>query len=429
MPLVTGQTCDYVDLDYAATTPPLAHVRATVEAFLPWYSSIHRGTGFKSSVATDAFERAREVVGDFVHAPAQASVVFVRNTTEAINLLAHALPREARVVHFASEHHANLLPWRRPQDVRLPVPHSPDDMLERLEQTLRSNPARPTLVSVTGASNVTGEIWPVDRVAAVAHRYGARLLVDGAQLVPHRTVDMQALGIDFLAFSGHKMYAPYGAGALVGPRDWLEERPPMLAGGGAIRQVREDEVLWADAPDRQEAGSPNVVGVVALAAACRALEGLDRRRAVAEEASLHAYARERLGCLPGVRFLHLWGPEWPHVGVLSFVVDGRNPALLAAALGAEHGVGVRYGSFCAHLLLAHLLGPASSAERAPGCSPDLPGAIRLSFGLGSTRDDVDRLAEGLRQLVQHGPAWTYEPDAESGELRPTPDPRPRPRFV
>ncbi|HYI66168.1 MAG TPA: aminotransferase class V-fold PLP-dependent enzyme, partial [Candidatus Limnocylindrales bacterium] len=191
VPLVTGGTSRYINLDYAASAPALQAVHDAVEELLGWYSSVHRGAGFKSRASTAAYEGARESIRRFVNARDDDAVIITRNTTDSINLLATALPDDVRVIGFAGEHHANLLPWqRRGGSVILPVPTSPGELLERLEDALRTAAGTPTLVTVTGASNVTGEVMPLAEIAALTHRYDARLLVDAAQLAPHHAIDM-----------------------------------------------------------------------------------------------------------------------------------------------------------------------------------------------------------------------------------------------
>ena len=234
VPCVAGPPRRYVNLDYAASTPVMAAVWDAVEAFVPWYSSVHRGSGLKSQVSTGAFEDARDAVAEFVGARVEDAVVFVRNTTEAINVLSAALPAGARVLASPVEHHSNLLPWRR-HDLRLlPFTRSPDELLDRCDAALRS--ARPgiDLLAVTGASNVTGEMWPIAELAELSHAHGAQLFVDAAQLAPHRPIDMAGAGIDWLAFSGHKLYAPFGAGALVG-----DARPLCEQSAAAARRRRD----------------------------------------------------------------------------------------------------------------------------------------------------------------------------------------------
>src|SRR5918999_1913302 len=240
VPLVSGEWRRYVNLDYAASAPALVGVKQAVDELLDWYSSVHRGAGFKSRVSTAAYEGARESVRRFVGARGDDAVVITRNTTDAINLLAGTLPEATHVVAFAGEHHANLLPWKRCAGARfLPVPETPEEMLARLEEALRSLPPcdDPHLVAITGASNVTGERWPLAEVATVAHANGARLLVDAAQLAPHAPIGMTRDQIDYLALSGHKLYAPFGAGALIGRPDWLSAGDPFLRGGGAVQIV------------------------------------------------------------------------------------------------------------------------------------------------------------------------------------------------
>jgi selenocysteine lyase/cysteine desulfurase len=417
---VDGRMVRYANLDYAASTPVMADVWTAVEAFVPWYSSVHRGSGVKSRVATAEYEGARDVVARFVGARQDDTVVFVRNTTEAVNLLAASLPAGTRVLSSLTEHHANMLPWRR-HDVRLlPITAGPEQLLDACERALRAE--RIDLLAVTGASNVTGEVWPVAELADLAHRHGAELFVDAAQLAPHRAIDMARQGIDHLAFSGHKLYAPFGAGALVGR---LREGAPLLAGGGAIRLVTTDDVIWADAPDRFEAGSPNVVGVVALAAACRALLGLGMDAVAGHERSLAVRLWTALERVPGLSMLTQWAPGTvDRVSVASFNLAGYRAPLLAAILSAEHGIGVRHGCFCAHPLLTHLLGVPEAdvrrlhAELRAGRWPPLPGAVRASLGLGTTPEEIDRLVGALQEIASHGPRVQYVHVPEHDEYQP-----------
>lgn len=434
VPLVTGATTRYVNLDYAASAPALQVVRDAVGDLLSWYSSVHRGAGFKSRASTAAYEGARESIRRFVNARDDDAVIVTRNTTDSINLLAGTLPEGTHVVAFAGEHHANLLPWKRIGVRYLSVPETTDEMLTTLAATLRDLPhcADPHLVAVTGASNVTGEIWPLRQIAEVAHANGARLLVDAAQLAPHAPIDMQRDGIDFLALSGHKLYAPYGAGALIGERDWLSAGDPFLRGGGAVKIVTVDDTVWADLPDRQEAGSPNVVGAVALGVACDTLAAAGMANVATEEAELLAYARQRLAAVDGFRHYRVWDADHPRVGLLTFSLGEMPYDLLAAVLSAEHGIGIRHGCFCAHPLMMRLLRVDDAEahrlmdEMRIGHHPRLPGAARMSLGLGSTRADVDAFADALAAIAADGPRWTYAVNPHTDEYEPDPDPRPLP---
>ncbi|WP_438042165.1 aminotransferase class V-fold PLP-dependent enzyme [Sorangium sp. So ce128] len=425
VPLVTGERVGYVNLDYAASAPCLRSVLDAVAALLPWYSSVHRGAGFASTVTTELYAAARQEVADFVGARDEDTVVFTRNTTDALNLLAAALPEDTTVVMFASEHHANQLPWRRGRSVVLPVPASADEAIARADGALRGVLSRHRLLAVTGASNVTGELWPLPELAAVAHRHGARLAVDAAQLAPHRAIELAGIGADYVALSGHKLYAPFGGGVLVGRGDWLDAARPYLAGGGAVRRVTHDGVEWASGAPRHEAGTPNVVGAVSLAAACRALSEVGMSAVAAHEASLLDRVTRGLCAVPGVERLAMWGPESPRIGVVTFNVRGLHPGAVAAALSAEHGIGVRDGSFCAHPLMTALAG--DRAPEASGSAAAVPLAVRASFGVGTSAADIDRFLLAIAELVARGPRWRYRLDG--GRHVPDPDPRPRPALA
>ncbi|MFI8853890.1 aminotransferase class V-fold PLP-dependent enzyme [Streptomyces sp. NPDC053499] len=432
VPLVTGGETPYAALDYAASAPALQRVWDDVAAYAPYYGSVHRGAGYLSQLSTDLFEQSRQTVAEFLGCRADDQVVFTRSTTDSLNLLAAALPPGTRVFVFETEHHAALLPWQaRGSDVTyLDAPRSPEQAVATLESALHAAPAGPKLVCVTGASNVTGEVWPVRELARAAHRHGARLVLDAAQLAPHRPVSLSELEADWVAFSGHKLYAPFGAGVLAGRADWLRAAEPYLAGGGASRRVSRTtdgtvEAEWHTTAARHEAGSPNVIGAYAVASACRALTEAGFDRLVAREEELLARLRKGLAELPEVRVLSLFGEDADQVGVVSFVVEGWNSSHFAAALSAEYGIGVRDGLFCAHPLLRALLGQQGDAPGECGAPEGASGgtralnAIRVSFGAGTPDEHVDRFLGAVRQLVRDGASWTYR--TENG--RCVPDPR------
>ncbi|KJK46462.1 aminotransferase class V-fold PLP-dependent enzyme [Streptomyces sp. NRRL F-4428] len=432
VPLVTGGEVSYAALDYAASAPALQRVWDDVAAYAPYYGSVHRGAGYLSQLSTDLFEQSRATVAEFLDCRPHDQVVFTRSTTDSLNLLAAALPAGCQVFVFETEHHASLLPWTNAHVTYLDAPRTPDEAVAVLERALADRTASieeghgPALVCVTGASNVTGELWPVKELAAAAHAHGARIVLDAAQLAPHHPVSVRDLDVDWVAFSGHKLYAPFGSGVLAGRADWLRQADPYLAGGGASRKVsrREDggvDVEWHTTAARHEAGSPNVIGVYSIASACRALTEAGFETLVAREQRLVAKVREGLAEVPAVRVLSLFGDDAPRVGVISFVVDGWNSSHFAAALSAEYGIGVRDGLFCAHPLVRALLGGEPQAQGECGAPEAAPGerslnAIRVSFGAGTPDEHVDRFVGAVRELVANGAKWQYR--TEQGRCVP-----------
>ncbi|MFE7899538.1 aminotransferase class V-fold PLP-dependent enzyme [Streptomyces sp. NPDC057424] len=427
VPLVTGGEAPYAALDYAASAPALQRVWDDVAAYAPYYGSVHRGAGYLSQLSTDLFENARRTVAGFLDCREDDQVVFTRSTTDSLNLLAAALPADCQVFVFETEHHAALLPWRNARVTCLDAPRSPRQAVETLERALAGrDPYGPALVCVTGASNVTGELWPVRELAAAAHAHGARIVLDAAQLAPHHPVSVADLDVDWVAFSGHKLYAPFGSGVLAGRADWLRAAEPYLAGGGASRKVsrRADggvDVEWHDGAARHEAGSPNVIGAHAVASACKALTEAGFDTLVAREQYLVRAVRDRLADVPQVRFLSLFGDDAPRVGVLSFVVEGWNSSHFAAALSAEYGIGVRDGLFCAHPLVRTLLGSDPQSQGECGSPEAAPGekslnAIRVSFGAGTPDEHVERFVRAVKELVTDGAKWNYR--TEDGRCVP-----------
>jgi len=386
VPLIDGTTRTYANLDNAASAPALERVAARVSEVLPLYASVHRGAGYLSQVSTALYESSRQTIARFVGAREDDVAIITRNTTDALNLLAGCVPDGGRVLVLDLEHHANLLPWQRGTATVLPI----EDTVAQTLAALTVELARVSyaLVATSGASNVTGEALPVDAVVRLAHDAGARVVVDGAQLVPHRGFSLAETGADYVAFSGHKTYAPFGAGALIGRRDWLDDAPAYLAGGGAVREVRPDRTIWTTAPARHEAGSPNVIGAIALAEACEALAALPAGALAGHEDALRTRLVEGLGAIDGVDVLHIWPDSVKPVGVVTFNVVGHDPGLVAAYLAAEHGIGVRDGRFCAHPLVARLGAPN--------------GALRASVGVGTELEAVERLISAVHAYVTTG---------------------------
>jgi selenocysteine lyase/cysteine desulfurase len=429
---VDGQQRPYLSCDAAASTAAFPSVLAAVEEFLPWYSSVHRGAGYKSQRSTDAYEGARDAVLRFAHRQGSDDVAIIcRNTTEAINHLAYRLRLSADdvVVTTVVEHHANMLPWSRAARCRY-VDCGPDGTFgtDDVVAALEATPA-PRLLAITGASNITGWLPPVDELVGLAHDRGVPVMVDAAQLAPHRPLPA---GPDFIAWSGHKMYSPFGGGALIGPRRVFEEGDPFLVGGGAVDLVELDQVLWAEPPDREEAGSPNVVGAVALAAAIDQLEALGWPAVTVHDEKLAGALRRGLAAIPGV---HLLGPDLgtETLPVATFTVDGLPHSLVAARLSFEDAIGVRHGCFCAHPYLVRLLGlaPGEVAEHRArarrGDRSQMPGAVRASLGVNASAADVERLCAAVTRLAALVPApITYVQEPGTGDFSPGPASSPWP---
>ena len=426
VPCVDGMSRRYVGLDAAASTGALPSVMDRVMEFLPSYSSIHRGAGYKSQLATAQYEEARDAALAFAGREGRDDVAIIcRNTTEAINHLVYRLGLDASdvVVTTVVEHHANLLPWSRVATCRY-VECGPDGTftLADVEAALDLAP-KPRLLALSGASNITGWMPPIGEIIEAAHLRGIPVMVDGAQLAPHRPLPATA---DFVVWSGHKMYAPFGAGVLVGPRNTFTEGDPFLAGGGAVDLVDLDEVVWTAPPEREEAGSPNVVGAIALHAAIDALGDVGWPEIIEHDRRMALALRGGLAAIPKVRVL---GPDLltDTLPVAAFTVDGVPFALVAARLSAEFGIGVRHGCFCAHPYLIRLLGLSNDqvtqfqANVRHGDRQSLPGAVRASCGINTSDDDVQKLLDAVSLIASgSGAPCEYHQDPVSGDYFPDP---------
>jgi selenocysteine lyase/cysteine desulfurase len=429
VPVVGGRQVTYVNLDNAATTPPFTTVVECLSRFFRWYSSIHRGTGFKSVLSTHVYERCREVVADFVGAdPSHHTLIFVQNATHALNKLAQRTCRGEgrRVLTTLMEHHSNLLPWRKLGCEVLHARVNPSDgSLDMADVTdqIQRNAGRLCLVTVTAASNVTGEMPPIRAIARMAHEAGAMMAVDASQLIPHRTFRMGAPDdperVDFAAFSGHKMYAPFGCGVLVGPRSVFANGPPDMVGGGTIHAVTLEETIWAEPPELDEAGTPNVLGAMALATAARTLTSIGMDNLAEHERALTRRALSKLARLEG---LTLYGHRDPklhrdRLGVITMNATGMEHARLAAILGYEHGIGVRNGCFCAQPYVREMLGVTDEEMRqvvarlACGDHTNVPGMVRMSLAVYNTEDEVDLFVDVMRRVLTEGPTRDYVLDA------------------
>jgi selenocysteine lyase/cysteine desulfurase len=417
-----GEQRRYLSLDAAASTPALPEALEHVVKFVPRYASVHRGAGRKSQLATAAYEDARVAALRFAGREGRDDVAIIcRNTTEAINHLAYRLRLQPDdvVVTTVVEHHANLLPWARLARRRYVECHPDGTFAVDDVAAVLDNGPRPRVLAVTGASNVTGWTPPLDEIIDAAHQRNVPVLVDCAQLAAHRPLPASA---DYLAWSGHKMYAPFGTGLLVGPRDTFIDGDPFLAGGGAVDLVDLDEVVWTDPPEREEAGSPNVIGAVALHAAIDELDGIGWDDIGRHDDTLAARLREGLQSIDRVRLLGASATDLP---IATFVVEDVPHALVAARLSAEYGIGVRHGCFCAHPYLLRLLDLPDHEVAAyrdavrHGDRRRMPGAVRASAGLSTSTADIDRFIDAVAAIAAGGLAPVgYDQDPHTGDFRP-----------
>ena len=374
-------------LDNAATTQkPRSVIDALVHYYEHYNANIHRGLHALSEEATARYEEARQKVAHFINAPSYENIIFTRNTTESLNLVANAWGRRNlgpgdEIVLAVMEHHSNLIPWQLvARDTGAQLRFIDIDEQGRLlwGDVERLIGERTRLVSITQMSNVLGTINPVKEMAQRAHRAGALMVVDGAQSVPHMPVDVQDLDCDFLAFSAHKMLGPTGVGVLYGRRELLQEMDPFLGGGEMIKRVRLEEATWNDLPWKYEAGTPNIADVIAFGPAIEYLQGLGMENVRAHEVELADYALRRLSEVPN---LTIYGPTTSEErgGVISFNYADLHPHDVGTILD-HHGVAIRAGHHCAQPLMARL-----------GCVA----TARASFYVYNRQDEVDALTEGI----------------------------------
>ncbi|QNA71190.1 cysteine desulfurase [Streptomyces sp. So13.3] len=381
-------------LDNAATTQK---PRQVIEALAAYYSAtnsnIHRGAHTLAREATEAYEAGRAAVAEFLGAASPENIVFVRGTTEAINLVAQSWGRANLgpgddILVPVLEHHSDIVPWQLiAKETRarvVPVPLGPDGQIDRTAYAdLLSS--RTQLVAISHASNVLGTVPPVREMTALAHRYGAKVLVDGAQAVAHFPVDVQEMDADFYVFSGHKIFAPTGIGVLYGKPEVLESMPPWQGGGNMIDSVSFAHTTYAPVPQRLEAGTGHISGVVGLLAALNWLTSFDRGAVAAYEQGLMSYAQQALSMVPGLETV---GAAPDRIAVLTFTLAGQDPATVADWLDRD-GIAIRAGHHCAQPALAHY---------------GLETAARASLALYNTSEEVDQLVASLRRLTDSAPS-------------------------
>jgi cysteine desulfurase/selenocysteine lyase len=382
---VYGKPLVYLD-NGASAQKPKAVLDAINHSYTQEYANVHRGLHFLSNAATDAYEKARETVRRFLNAASTEEIVFTSNTTSAINLVAYGwgMPRIGEgdeIVLSIMEHHSNIVPWhfiRERQGAKLVWAPVDDDGIFHIEEFEKKLTDRTRLVAITQMSNVLGTVTPIKEIVRIAHERGIPILVDGSQSAVHMPIDVQDLGCDFFAFTGHKVYGPSGIGVLYGRREMLEAMRPFHGGGEMIFEVTEDSVTYNDPPHRFEAGTPPIVQAIGLGAALDYMEKVGREQIAAHEADLRAYAHERLRSINSLR---IYGDAPDKGAIVAFNLEGVHPHDVSMVIDRA-GVAVRAGTHCAQPLLSRF-GTTSTC--------------RASFGMYNTRQEIDVLVEALEK--------------------------------
>ncbi len=385
---VNGKPLVYLD-NAASSQVPQAVIDRGSKYLREEHSNIHRGVHYLSQHATTAYEAAREKIKRFINAKEAKECIFVRGTTEGINLVAQSYGRKFinegdEILVSRMEHHSNIIPWQQIAEERgaklrvIPINERGEIIMDEFEKMLHE---RVKMVAAAHVSNSLGTVNPVKEMIAAAHRFGVPVLIDGAQSVPHFPVDVQDLDADFLAFSGHKMYAPTGSGIIYGKREWLEKMPPYQTGGGMIRTVSFEKTTFAPIPEKFEAGTPAIAAGIGLGAAVDYLNSLDFAAAAAYEHELLQYATRRLSDLPEVTII---GTAAEKASVLSFTIEGIHPHDIGTILDQE-GIAVRAGHHCAQPVMEFF---------------DVPATARASFAFYNTREEVDKLADAVQKVIE-----------------------------
>ncbi len=385
---VNGKPLVYLD-NGASSQVPQSVIDRTSKYLAEEHSNIHRGVHYLSQHATTAYEAAREKVKRFINAPDVKECIFVRGTTEGVNLVAFSYGRKFisegdEILVSQMEHHSNIIPWQMIAEEKgatirmIPMNERGELIIDEYENMLNE---RTKMVAVTHVSNSLGTVNPVKEMIATAHKFGVPVCVDAAQSVPHFPVDVQDLDCDFFIFSGHKMFGPTGSGVMYGKRKWLDAMPPYQTGGGMIRTVSFEKTTFAPIPDKFEAGTPAIAAGIGLGAAIDYINAIDFEAAAAYEHELLEYATERLGDIPEVKII---GTAAKKASVLSFTIEGIHPHDIGTILD-QQGIAVRAGHHCAQPVMEFF---------------DVPATARASFAFYNTREEVDKLADAVQKAIE-----------------------------
>lgn len=385
---VNGKPLVYLD-NAASSQVPQSVIDRTSKYLAEEHSNVHRGVHYLSQHATSAYEAAREKVKRFINAPDVNECIFVRGTTEGLNLVAASYGRRFiekgdEIVVSRMEHHSNIIPWQVAAEERgatirvIPMNSSGELIIEEFESLLSE---RTRIVAVAHVSNSLGTINPIKEMIGTAHKFGVPVCVDAAQSVPHFPVDVQDLDADFFVFSGHKMFGPTGSGVVYGKRKWLDQMPPYQTGGGMIRTVSFEETTYAPIPEKFEAGTPAIAAGIGLGAAIDYINSIDLAAAAAYEHELLEYATARLADIPGVRVI---GTAASKASVLSFTIEGIHPHDIGTILD-QQGIAIRAGHHCAQPVMQFY---------------DVPATARASFAFYNTREEVDKLGDAVQKVME-----------------------------
>lgn len=412
-----GNYVKYINLDNGATTTPFASLKQYVNDMLDAYGSVHRGSGQKSIITTQEYDASRDIIRNFVGASSQNYVIFAKNTTEAINGAATLwAKRPGKILVSDIEHSSNLLPWvTRDEVVQYRTQPDGSVNITEIENIFQAHQHRPQaeqikLLTITGASTITGYRPPIYEIAALAHKYGAKMFADVCQLIQHERVDMRAdddpCHLDFVAFSGHKMYAPYGTGVLLGPKEFFDGSYPYQIGGGNLPYItRNLEIKRFYTERAHDPGTPNAMGAIAIAKAIRIIEELGRDRIAEYEHSLVEFTFTRLQSIPDVK-VHILGDNLAHV--IPFDINGFDGRLVAEILAQEYGIGVRAGAFCTYEYIRKLKNISDeqdckiAQEVESGITRNIPSIIRASFAVYNTLEDCDRFLDAISEIAKNG---------------------------
>ena len=385
---INGNRLVYLD-NGATSQKPQSMIDAIVNYYTTTNSNVHRGVHTMSQQATDSYEGARGKVRQFINAGDDKEIIFTRNTTEGINLVAHSYGRQNvglgdDIIVSNMEHHSNIVPWQMLCEEKganllvVPIDDSGELLMDEYEKMLSS---RTKLVSITHVSNALGTILPAKQIVEMAHAHGAPVLLDGAQAVPHMPVDMQELDCDFYVFSGHKLYGPTGIGILYGKEECLEAMPPFLGGGDMIKSVTFEKTIYNDLPYKFEGGTPDIAGAIGLGAAIDYVNNLGFDQITAHEDELLRYGTEALSAIEGLKII---GTAEHKAGILSFVMDKAHPHDIGTILD-EQGIAVRTGHHCAQPVMARF---------------QIPATARASLAFYNTKEDIDALVKGIDRVLE-----------------------------